>query len=339
MDDLTTIKGVGPATAKLLNEGGIMSFDDLQDVDPSNPPVELGGGLTWEYLMDEAADFVADKPSENGDGANEQHGDRAGSGPGQEGAGAGVSAGSESVAPDGARIPERDGADSQSAPGREAGNGDAGASPEKGAATQPTEEEGARRASVTVKGPRRGRWRAGRHFTHEPAAAPPQKDEGSKRPSSSRIAFEGPRFEFSRVVAEMDDFTKIEGVDPDTARRLKEAGFETLGDLLNASVHRPPFDLDDGLDWSQLLNAAWILYDTQMAAGGYDKSDGSQRLMPVVLPAPTGATVTVKGPRRGRWRAGRHFTHEPVTIPLAELSDDQVAALQGDPTLTVQIVE
>lgn len=52
-------------------------------------------------------------------------------------------------------------------------------------------------------------------------------------------------------------------------------------------------------------------------------------------PDPEPAIITVTGPKRGRWRAGRHFTPQPVPIPLADLSDDEIAALAGDPYLTV----
>lgn len=45
--------------------------------------------------------------------------------------------------------------------------------------------------------------------------------------------------------------------------------------------------------------------------------------------------IVIKGPEKGRWRAGRHFTLEPVRVVLAELSDDQLLALRGDPELTL----
>lgn len=50
---------------------------------------------------------------------------------------------------------------------------------------------------------------------------------------------------------------------------------------------------------------------------------------------PPEGVLTVIGPRKGRWRAGRHFSPEPVKIPLAELSDDEIAMLAGDPKLTL----
>lgn len=49
-------------------------------------------------------------------------------------------------------------------------------------------------------------------------------------------------------------------------------------------------------------------------------------------------TIVVRGPTKGRWRIGRHFTPEPVTIPAAELGPEQVTALLDDPELTVLLI-
>ncbi|WP_172298345.1 hypothetical protein [Pseudoruegeria sp. HB172150] len=54
---------------------------------------------------------------------------------------------------------------------------------------------------------------------------------------------------------------------------------------------------------------------------------------------PSGLVVRVIGPKKGRWRAGRHFTREAVDIPLEELSEDEKRMLIGDPKLTVETVE
>ena len=54
---------------------------------------------------------------------------------------------------------------------------------------------------------------------------------------------------------------------------------------------------------------------------------------------PAGWTVVVAGPPKGRWRIGRPFGPEPVSIPASDLTMAQVAALQGDPLLTVSVVE
>lgn len=50
---------------------------------------------------------------------------------------------------------------------------------------------------------------------------------------------------------------------------------------------------------------------------------------------PEPVMITVTGPKRGRWRAGRHFTAEPVQIPVADLTEEDIAALVGDPRLSV----
>lgn len=52
---------------------------------------------------------------------------------------------------------------------------------------------------------------------------------------------------------------------------------------------------------------------------------------------PTVTTISVQGPAAGRWRAGRKFGAEPVDILLADLTDDQLAAIKGDPVLMCTI--
>ena len=52
-----------------------------------------------------------------------------------------------------------------------------------------------------------------------------------------------------------------------------------------------------------------------------------------------GKTVVVKGPEKGRWRAGRHFTMEPTSIPLTDLTEAELEKLCGDPLLSVNMVD
>lgn len=47
--------------------------------------------------------------------------------------------------------------------------------------------------------------------------------------------------------------------------------------------------------------------------------------------------LVVTGPKKGRWRAGRKFGPEPVRIPVADLSDDEMEAISADPKLTVEV--
>jgi hypothetical protein len=48
-------------------------------------------------------------------------------------------------------------------------------------------------------------------------------------------------------------------------------------------------------------------------------------------------TLTIKGPVKGRWRAGRHFTPEVVVIPTADLTEVHIEALLSDPELMVVV--
>lgn len=51
----------------------------------------------------------------------------------------------------------------------------------------------------------------------------------------------------------------------------------------------------------------------------------------------TVAQVVVVGPAEGRRRAGRQFGPVPTAIPLADLSPDDLAALEADPRLIVSV--
>ncbi len=53
----------------------------------------------------------------------------------------------------------------------------------------------------------------------------------------------------------------------------------------------------------------------------------------------TTATVIVRGPAKGRWRIGRHFGPEPVSISEADLTSEQKYALANDPELLVQLID
>ncbi len=53
----------------------------------------------------------------------------------------------------------------------------------------------------------------------------------------------------------------------------------------------------------------------------------------------SGAKVSIVGPKRGRWRAGRHFTAEPTVIPVDDLTEDEIVAITLDDKLTVTPVE
>lgn len=50
-----------------------------------------------------------------------------------------------------------------------------------------------------------------------------------------------------------------------------------------------------------------------------------------------GITVTITGPKQGRWRAGRHFSADPTVIGIDTLTEDELEALRGDPLLSIVV--
>ncbi|MFN4126923.1 hypothetical protein [Pannonibacter indicus] len=111
----------------------------------------------------------------------------------------------------------------------------------------------------------------------------------------------------------MDDLTRLKGIGKAAAKILADAGLTTFAAV--AAAERPE-GLAASVDWAAVVAEAAGL------AGDPD--------------APAGPSLTITGPRRGRWRGGRHFGPQPVTIPLADLTGDEIAALRADPALTVE---
>ncbi|WP_226779516.1 hypothetical protein [Oceaniglobus trochenteri] len=56
------------------------------------------------------------------------------------------------------------------------------------------------------------------------------------------------------------------------------------------------------------------------------------------MPDEAAPFMVVKGPRKGRWRAGRHFATEPVQLFLSDLGEDEITAISDDPELAVSFV-
>lgn len=54
-------------------------------------------------------------------------------------------------------------------------------------------------------------------------------------------------------------------------------------------------------------------------------------------PGAEGAII-VTGPKKGRWRAGRHFTAESQMILVSDLEPAQREMIEADPKLTVEFV-
>lgn len=160
----------------------------------------------------------------------------------------------------------------------------------------------------------------------------------------------------------MDDLTRLKGIGKVAAKILTDAGLTTFA-AVAASYGSRPEGLAASVDWAAVVAEAAGL-STKDTEGGSDangapngtaatsatseseeqdgqsgaRSDepekGGQVSGAGSEPAP-GAALTITGPKRGRWRAGRHFGPQPVTIPLADLTEAEIAALRADPALTV----
>lgn len=115
----------------------------------------------------------------------------------------------------------------------------------------------------------------------------------------------------------MESLTSLKGIGAKTAKALVAAGISTRAALATLDPAAPPEV--PGLsnpDWP-----AWI-------AAALDAAP----------PLPdTAAFLVVVGPKKGRWRAGWHFGADPVCIPLADLSEDEKVAIEGDPVLKVRL--
>ena len=76
---------------------------------------------------------------------------------------------------------------------------------------------------------------------------------------------------------------------------------------------------------------------SEQASGG--KKSGGKRSGGKKSGGKKSGVMVVRGPARGRWRAGRHFGPQPVEIPLAELTQAARKAIEGDPVLSVEVKE
>lgn len=57
---------------------------------------------------------------------------------------------------------------------------------------------------------------------------------------------------------------------------------------------------------------------------------------PKMIPA---VKVTSRSPRGSFWRAGREWSAEPTTVPVSELTKDQLAAVRAESMLVVENTE
>ena len=120
----------------------------------------------------------------------------------------------------------------------------------------------------------------------------------------------------------MDDLTRLKGIGKAGAKALEAAGLTTFA-AVAAAADRPE-GLSASVDWAEVVADAAALSAASGQAGDPDTDTD------------TGTSLIITGPKRGRWRGGRHFGPQPVTIPLTDLTGDEIAALRADPALTVE---
>lgn len=118
----------------------------------------------------------------------------------------------------------------------------------------------------------------------------------------------------------MDDLTRLKGIGKAGAKALADAGLTTFAAVASATAR--PEGLAASVDWAEVVADAAALASTSGQAGDPD--------------ADADPSLIITGPKRGRWRAGRHFGPQAVTIPLTDLTEAEIAALRADPALTVE---
>lgn len=91
----------------------------------------------------------------------------------------------------------------------------------------------------------------------------------------------------------------------------------------------------DAAQPGEMLPAMGTAGATADAAGADTPAADAGPVFPTLAPP----TVIVKGPAKGRWRIGRQFGTEPVSIPATELTHEQYKALIADPELLVTIAD
>lgn len=96
-----------------------------------------------------------------------------------------------------------------------------------------------------------------------------------------------------------------------------------------------------GLDYPHNIGDAKLEERVQAAeaaaqgAGGQDAGGDTSPASTEPEPPAEVDVYEIKGPKKGRRRAGRHFGIEPVMIPADELTEDDLEALEADPLITV----
>ena len=134
----------------------------------------------------------------------------------------------------------------------------------------------------------------------------------------------------------MDNLTELKGVGKSTAKLLTAAGFDRFDKLAAAKPDERPEGLPERVDFEDLISQAWEIVTTTSAASGNSdpESDDDKGGDSDLGPDSDFEVLQVIGPKKGRWRAGRHFTPEASFLKVSELGEQDIAAIVADPVLT-----
>lgn len=136
----------------------------------------------------------------------------------------------------------------------------------------------------------------------------------------------------------MDDLTELKGIGKSGAKVLAKAGLRDFAEIAAADPKTRPDGLAASVDWDAVIaeakefaaGAASQTSETTPTPDAQASSSDSDTL--------TGEFLLVTGPKKGRWRAGRHFTAEPRLLDLASLSDQEMKLILEDDALSAEML-
>lgn len=169
----------------------------------------------------------------------------------------------------------------------------------------------------------------------------------------------------------MDDLTELKGIGKSGAKVLAKAGLSDFAKIAAADPETRPDGLAASVDWDAVITEAKeFSKDTEINPEGRSgtareapsSGTAAEATPPIVgtqsaaqsTPEPgsdlaagqsgsheddlTGEFLLVTGPKKGRWRAGRHITAEPRLLDLASLSDEELKLILEDDALSSEML-
>ncbi|MEJ0012797.1 MAG: hypothetical protein WDM94_09265 [Bauldia sp.] len=167
------------------------------------------------------------------------------------------------------------------------------------------------------------------------AAAPPVTEAGPSATQATPAAAEaaGTSHASDKTLG-IHDMLKGSGVQPDPVD-LGSGKSMRLADLVEAAWRGSDISVSD---WNALADAdreALILKGLGILKDAASMPAAAKQMASTPSPGGTRmrAVLVVKAKQDSRWRAGRNFGRMPVELNAADLTDAEIAAIEGDPVL------